>query len=83
MKKFGFLISLALFAANPPGAPDFRNIAAEAGLTDVIPNGGVKSKQHIIETTGSGAAFIDYDNDGLLDIFLVSGQGGTNRSLSQ
>jgi hypothetical protein len=78
VKKFGVLIGLALFAAGPPGAPDFRNIAAEAGLTNVIPNGGVKSKQHIIETTGSGAAFIDYDNDGLLDIFLVSGPAGTN-----
>ncbi|MGA8029933.1 MAG: CRTAC1 family protein [Bryobacteraceae bacterium] len=60
-------------------APNFRNIAKQAGLTDVFPNGGTTSKQYIIETTGSGIAFIDYDNDGLLDLFVLSGEGGTNR----
>ncbi len=59
--------------------PDFRNIAPQAGLTDVFPNGGSTSKQYIIETTGSGIAMIDYDNDGLLDLFVLSGKGGTNR----
>src|SRR5205823_353506 len=76
--KYALIFSFALLAATPP-AIEFRNIASSAGLTHVFPNGGVKSKQHIIETTGSGAAFIDYDNDGLLDVFLVSGPGGTNR----
>ncbi len=38
-----------------------------------MPNGDPKSKQYILETTGSGAAFLDYDNDGRLDIFLVAG----------
>jgi enediyne biosynthesis protein E4 len=60
-------------------APDFRNIAKQAGLTDIFPNGGTVTKQFIIETTGSGIGFIDYDNDGLLDLFVLSGQGGTNR----
>ena len=73
-----FLVTL-LFALGRPYSPEFRNIAGEAGLTDVFPNGGSVSKEYIIETTGSGIAFIDYDNDGLLDIFVLSGNGGTNR----
>jgi enediyne biosynthesis protein E4 len=36
-------------------------------------NGGVDTKKYIIETTGSGVAIIDYDNDGWPDIFLVNG----------
>ena len=59
--------------------PDFHDIAKQAGLIHTFPNGGEKSKEYIIETTGSGIAFIDYDNDGYPDIFVVSGNGGTNR----
>jgi len=36
-------------------------------------NGGVDTKKYIIETTGSGVAILDYDNDGWPDIFLVNG----------
>ena len=72
------LLALALLAA-PTRVTDFRNIAGPAGLTHTFPNGGAASKQFIIETTGSGIAFIDYDNDGLLDLFVVSGHGGSNR----
>jgi hypothetical protein len=67
------------FAATAAQAPQFRDIAKESGLTHAFPNGGDKTKEYIIETTGSGVAFIDYDNDGYVDIFVVSGEGGTNR----
>jgi hypothetical protein len=59
--------------------PDFRDVALPAGLTAPIPNGGDASKQFIVETTGSGVAFIDYDNDGLADIFIASGPGAPSR----
>jgi hypothetical protein len=72
-------ITVAVLFCLGAAAVNFQNVAREAGLTDSIPNGGVQSKKYIIETTGSGAAFLDYDNDGLLDIFVVSGPGGTNR----
>lgn len=78
MRVLAAVVGVALFAATPPG-PDFRDIAREAGLTASFPNGGEKSKDYIIETTGSGVAFIDYDNDGYPDIFVLSGNGGTNR----
>jgi len=77
--RFALLLAAFSAAAHAPQLPDFRNIAAQAGLTDAFPNGGIASKKYIIETTGSGAAFIDYNNDGLLDIFVLSGKGGTNR----
>src|SRR3954447_24978524 len=44
-----------------------------------MPQGGTVTKKYIIETTGSGLALVDYDNDGLLDLFVLSGEGGTNR----
>jgi len=67
------------FTAAAVQSPRFRDIARERGLTQAFPNGGDKTKEYIVETTGSGTAFIDYDNDGYLDIFVVSGQGGSNR----
>lgn len=73
------LVLAALVAVAAAGAADFINIAKQAGLTASIPNGGDESKTWIIETTGSGAAWIDYDNDGLLDAFLVSGEGAPSR----
>ena len=78
MKATAFIAGVALFAATVP-SPEFRDVAKEAGLTQSFPNGGDKTKKFIIETTGSGVAFIDYDNDGFPDIFIVSGEGGSNR----
>ena len=74
--KRALIIALVCLTA---GAADFRNVAKEAGLARTAPNGGATSKQFIIETTGSGVAFIDYDNDGLPDIFVVSGPGEPSR----
>ena len=60
----------------PSGLPfhaRFTDIARAAGLDAPTIYGGVDTKQAIIETTGCGAAFIDYDNDGWLDIFVLCG----------
>jgi hypothetical protein len=56
-----------------PGPAWFVDVAKEAGLNMQNVNGGVDTKKYIIETTGSGVAIIDYDNDGWPDIFLVNG----------
>jgi len=56
-----------------PPKINFVDIAASAGLTAKTVAGDEKRKKYIIETTGSGAAFIDYDNDGWPDVFLVNG----------
>src|SRR6195256_1413292 len=51
----------------------FTDVAQETGLTAPIVFGGKDTKKYIIETTGTGAAIFDYDNDGWPDIFLVNG----------
>src|SRR5229473_1118189 len=51
----------------------FTDIAQKAGLTSPVIFGGENTKKYIIETTGTGVAIFDYDNDGWPDIFVVNG----------
>jgi hypothetical protein len=66
-----FVVFLAMFAQNPQ-AIRYTDVAAEAGLKDIFYCGGEESKNYIIETLGTGLAFIDFDNDGFLDLFVVN-----------
>jgi hypothetical protein len=49
------------------------DIAEQAGLRAPTIYGDAMHKDYILETVGCGIAFIDYDNDGWLDIFILSG----------
>jgi len=51
----------------------FINVARESGLNAKTIFGGEHKNKYLLETTGCGVAFYDYDNDGWLDIFLVNG----------
>ncbi len=48
------------------------NIASEAGLQARLRHGGPE-KRWIAEANGSGAAVLDFDNDGWMDILVVNG----------
>ena len=60
-------------ASGKPFLSKFTDIAAEAGLAMRFASGNETSKKYIIEANGSGVAFVDYDNDGRLDLFMVNG----------
>src|SRR5215472_7430384 len=60
----------------PAGRPflaRFTDIAKQAGLSQPIIYGAVDTKSYIVEVVGCGVAFIDHDNDGWLDLFLLNG----------
>jgi enediyne biosynthesis protein E4 len=60
----------------PSGRPfnaHFVDVAAAARLRAPTIYGGVDTKKYILESTGCGCAFIDYDNDGWMDLFLLCG----------
>jgi hypothetical protein len=77
---FLFLISCSVLttAEDAPAPPKnsiayFTDVAQKSGLTMTNVFGGKDTKKYIIETTGTGIAIFDYDNDGWPDIFLVNG----------
>jgi len=68
------LLALAAAAAEDAALPySFTEVARSAGLTAATVFGGQKSNRYLLETTGCGAAFLDFDGDGWLDVFLVNG----------
>ena len=65
------LLATAIMAAGA-GIVNFKDIAPSAGLRDGISSGGMP-KKYVLEVNGSGVCWIDFDNDGLLDLYLVNG----------
>lgn len=69
----GVLIGLPAAQTPSPLGFSFTDIAPRAGLTAKTIYGGERTNRYLLETTGSGVAAFDYDNDGWVDIFLVNG----------
>jgi hypothetical protein len=72
----------------PSGRPfnaRFVDIASAAGLKAPVTYGALEDQKFILEAIGCGCAFIDYDNDGWMDLFVLGGtrldgdQGSGNR----
>jgi hypothetical protein len=64
----------------PSGLPfdsSLVNVAAKAGLHAPVIFGDEGKADYILESIGCGAAFLDYDNDGWLDILMLTGRRRT------
>ena len=51
----------------------FTDAAPKAGFSAANVSGETAKKKYILEMNGSGLAFIDYNRDGLIDLFIVNG----------
>ena len=65
-------VEMSATPAIPPGAKDiFEDVTAKSGITFVQQYCDIRIA-NILESNGSGAAILDYDNDGLMDIYIVN-----------
>lgn len=65
------MVVLVPSIASPVASQEYRDVAAEAGLLAVTGTGGPE-KNHIAESTGTGVAVLDYDQDGLPDLYFAN-----------
>ncbi len=59
--------------AGTPLGFSFVDVAKESGLNARTTFGGEHKNRYLLETTGCGVAFYDFDHDDWVDIFLVNG----------
>ena len=73
MKKLVILFfTIGALAGSLVAQVEFTDVTASAGIKFVHTNGAF-GKKYLPETMGAGGAFLDYNNDGWLDIYLVNG----------
>src|SRR5437764_6275712 len=64
----------AVFGSPAASPVRFVDVTRSAGIAFRHQNAASREK-YLIETMGSGCAWIDYDRDGLLDLYLVNSAG--------
>jgi len=77
MRRGAGIIALAALAGagvvREPWNVRFMDTAAKAGLLAANVSGDIAKKKYILEMNGSGLAFLDYNADGYVDLFVVNG----------
>ncbi len=66
------LRSLPAVASTAPSAYPFEEVSSAASRITWVHTAGKSAEKYLPETTGAGCAFLDYDNDGWMDIYLVN-----------
>lgn len=72
MKPLRFLLVPAVSAFAAAADAPFRDVSAGSGLEFELVSGSAE-KPYILESMAGGVGFVDYDNDGWIDIYLVNG----------
>jgi enediyne biosynthesis protein E4 len=75
LKSMGAVLAAprGLWSGASPAVPvTYVDVAAAAGITFQHDN-AASAEKYLIETMGSGCGWIDYDQNGLMDLYLVNG----------
>ena len=80
LTQLAVVLASALVLAQPAPRARFVDVTAGAKITFVHRSGASPDKR-MVETFGSGVAWIDYDNDGFPDLYFVNGAPGTSNAL--
>lgn len=74
-----FCVGMLLHAGIGLAEVVFKDVTHQAGV-DFVHQSGAEGKRWTVEITGAGVGLLDFDNDGLLDIWVIQGGPLKNRS---